>query len=144
MEAVFQSFSLIQTAARKPTDSSVEGSAASTSFLCISDKKRLSPFEKAKLLVTDVGIDFRPIQLANVEAAACPAAEDEAFLALAEDMVEKLEAMHILWRLVPLAHAALANRCLVNLAVVLALRNDEQFLSNVAGIQINRGLAPRF
>ena len=95
-------------------------------LLYISNKKRLPFFDELELLVADVGIDFCSIKLADVEPAACPAAEDESFLAFAEDAVEKLEAMHIFRRLIQLSCAALVDSAFVNLTVVLSLRNYQQ------------------
>lgn len=105
-------------------------------FLDISDKQGFSVFKMLQLLVADARADDRAIELADVEAPARTASEHEAFLPVAHHAVEELVAEHPLRRLVVLADAAPADLSFVDLAVVLALRDDEHLLADALCIKV--------
>lgn len=89
-----------------------------------------------KLSMIDIRVDFRPIQLADIKATAGTPSENKSFLSETENPVEQLEAEDVFGCLVQLADAALENLALVNLSVVLPLRNHQQGFRKPLGIEV--------
>ena len=78
------------------------------------------------------------VQFADVHVPAGASSEDESFLTEAPYPVEKLESKDIFRSLVEFPDPALIDFTLVDLPVVLALRNNQQRLAKTLGIQVLR------
>jgi hypothetical protein len=89
-----------------------------------------------KFSITDVGINFLPVQLADVETTAGTPPENESFLPFAKHSIEELIAKDKLRCLIQLANAAFVDFALVNLTVVLAFWDYQQRLLQTSSIEI--------
>lgn len=90
----------------------------------------------SQFLVVDVGVDFYPVKLADVESATGAPAKHKSFLSETKHTVEQLITKHILWRLVQLACTALIDLAFVYLTVVLTLRDNQQTLFEPSCVKV--------
>ena len=98
----------------------------------------------SQLTTADIGADFLPVQLPDIESAAGTSAEHECLLSVAEHAIKQLITKHIFRRLIQLAYPAFVDLALVDLSVMLPFRDDQKAFIESLGLEVlcnHKGIA---
>ena len=79
----------------------------------------------------DIGTDLLPVQFSDIKSPAGTSAKYKCILPETEHSVKQLVTKHIFRRLIQLAYPAFVDLALVNLAIMLTFRDNQQALSSL-------------
>lgn len=84
----------------------------------------------------DIGTDLLPVQFSDIKSPAGTSAKYKCILPETEHSVKQLVTKHIFRRLIQLAYPAFVDLALVNLAIMLTFRDNQQAFIESLGLKI--------